>query len=139
MRVRVYPQINTDFRRLMERAIVAGWQMPDRLMIQTMPNRITAVESRGGHVLHIRFRDGAEFDLDLLPYLQEWAGNSLVDPLLSPEEFQKVGLDYGTLVFSTGFDICPDVLRLWSENGRVISKEETDAYFCNPPPNVAAA
>src|SRR5580658_5647474 len=108
-------------------------------MFQTMPNRITAVEPRGGHVLHIRFRDGVEFDLDLLPYLQDWTGHDLVDPLLSPEEFRKVGIDYGTLVFSTGFDICPDVLRLWRESGRVLSKQETEAYFSNPPQQVVAA
>ena len=96
-----------------------------------MPNRITTVEPRGGHVLHLRFRDGAEFDLDLLPYLRLETGSSLTDPLLSPEEFQKVKLDYGTLVFSTGFDICPDVLRVWCERGRPLSKEETDAYFQN--------
>jgi len=104
-----------------------------------MPNGITAVRPRGGHVLRLRFQDGAEFDLDLLAYLQRWTGNPLIDPLLSPEEFQNVGLDYRTLVFSTGFDICPDVLRLWSEQGRVLSKEEADAYFLNPSGQVAAA
>jgi len=94
-----------------------------------MPNRITAVEPRGAHLLHLRFRDGAEFDLDFLPLLRRETGGSLTDPLLSPEEFQKVRLDYGTLVFSTGYDICPDVLRLWCERGRPLSREETDAYF----------
>ena len=94
-----------------------------------MPNRIIAVEPRGGHMLHLRFKDGAEFDLDLLACLKEEAGIDLIDPLLSPEEFQKVKLDYGTLVFSTGFDICPDVLRLWCERGRVLSEADTDACF----------
>jgi hypothetical protein len=94
-----------------------------------MPNRITAVETRGGHVLHLCFRDGAEFDLDLLSLLQSEAGGDLTDPLLLPQEFQKVKLDYGTLVFPTGHDICQDVLRLWCERGGPLSKEETGAYF----------
>jgi len=94
-----------------------------------MPNRIRAVEPRGGHVLLLRFRDGAEFELDLLPQLRREAGGALTDPLLSPEEFQKVRLDYGTIVFPTGYDICPDVLCLWCERGSPLSKEETDAYF----------
>ncbi len=94
-----------------------------------MPNRITAVEPRCGHVLHLRFRDGAEFELDLLPMLEREAGGALIDPLLVPEEFQKVRLDYGTLVFPAGFDICPDVLRLWCERGGPLSREDTDAYF----------
>jgi hypothetical protein len=98
-------------------------------MIQTMPNRIVAIEPRGGHVVRLQFKDGAEFDLDLLPCIKEEAGSDLTDPLLSPEEFQKVVLDYGTLVFATGFDICPDVLRLWCERGGVMSKVETDTYF----------
>jgi len=80
-------------------------------------------------LLRLRFRDGAEFELDLLPLLRREAGSNLTDPLLSPAEFQKVRLDYGTLVFSTGYDICPDVLRLWCERGRPLSQEETDAYF----------
>jgi hypothetical protein len=30
-----------------------------------------------------------------------------------------------------GFDICPDVLRFWCENGRVCQDEETNAHFAS--------
>lgn len=99
------------------------------MILIPMPNRIAAVETLGGHTLRMRFRDGAVFELDLLPLIQRENGSAITDPLSNPTEFQKVHVDYGTLVFSTGYDICPDVLRLWCEQGRVLSREETDRYF----------
>ena len=94
-----------------------------------MPNRIVEVKGSGGHNLHITFRDGATFDLDFLPLIEQESGSKLIDPLLEPAEFHKVQIDYGTLVFSTGYDICPDVLRFWCEKGGVCSQRETDTYF----------
>ena len=79
--------------------------------------------------MHLKFQDGAEFVLDLLPLLESWRGNPIIEPLLADGEFQKAKLDYGTIVFPTGFDICPDVLRLWCEQGRVLSKSQTDEFF----------
>lgn len=35
----------------------------------------------------------------------------------------------GTLTFSNGYDICPDVLRFYCERGGVASQAETDAFF----------
>jgi hypothetical protein len=97
-----------------------------QLTMFPIPNRIVAVQPLGGHLLRIRFRDEAEFDLDLLPHLAAESPSTLIDPLLPESEFSKVAIDYGTLVFPTGYDICPDVLRLWCERSKPLSKEETD-------------
>lgn len=94
-----------------------------------MPNEVTAVQPRDGYTLRLRFEDGTEFDLDFQPLLQREAGSPLIDPLHQVGEFRKVKIDYGTLVFPTGYDICPDVLRYWCELGRVALREETDAFF----------
>lgn len=35
-------------------------------------------------------------------------------------------LDHGVMTWPNTFDICPDVLRLWCEEGRVLPRERTD-------------
>lgn len=82
-----------------------------------------------GHTLSLRFKDGSEFDLDFGPLIARQLGAALIDQLQDVEEFRKVKIDYGTIVFSTGYDVCPDVLRYWCELGRIASREETDAFF----------
>src|SRR5437899_1034575 len=100
----------------------------DSMNIDTMPNQVTAVDWLGGHNLRLRFADGAQFALDFQPLVQRESG-PLFDPLKCPDEFGKVRIDYGTLVFPTGYDICPDILRYWCEAGRVCTQQETDAFF----------
>lgn len=97
-----------------------------------MPNQLAAAHPSGGgdHVVRLVYGDGAEFHLDLAPLLARESG-PLTDPLRAVEEFAKVRCDAGSgaLVFPTGYDICPDVLRYWCEVGRVCSQEETDEFF----------
>lgn len=43
--------------------------------------------------------------------------------------FQSVTIEHDTIAFPNGYDICPDVLRLYCERGCVLSQEETDRAF----------
>ncbi len=35
-------------------------------------------------------------------------------------------MDHGVLTWPNGYDVCPDVLRLWAEAGSILSQAETD-------------
>ena len=70
---------------------------------------IVEVRPLSPYVLHLRFEDGIEADIDL---------SSLIDfrgvfaPLQDPSEFAKVRVDpeLGTIVWPNGADLDPDVL-----------------------------
>ena len=50
----------------------------------------------------------------------------LVEPLKDPLVFAKLEIKYGALLFPTGLDYGPDILRVWCENGSVEGQEVTD-------------
>jgi len=60
------------------------------------------------YIIHIRFADGAEGDLDLEPEL--WG--EVFEPLKDPEVFRAFRLDVelNTLVWPTGADFAPEFL-----------------------------
>lgn len=72
--------------------------------------RITAVEVRGPYLLHLRFTDGSEGEVDLGPMLRGHGG--LFIPFQDPAFFAQVQVDHeaGTIVWPNGVDLDPDVL-----------------------------
>jgi len=70
--------------------------------------RVIAVEPKEGLVVHLRFSDGTERDVDVAPYLV----GPVFEPLHDPVRFAEVAVDpeLGTIVWPNGADICPDVL-----------------------------
>ena len=86
---------------------------------------VTSVETIKAMRLRIRFSDGyvAELDLAPLPNL-----NPVFDPLRDPKLFATVRVACDTISWGD-LDVCPDVLRLWCESGRVLSPEETNRHF----------
>jgi hypothetical protein len=71
--------------------------------------RIDAVKLVGAHTLLLRFNDGMERSVDLLPVLS----GSVFLPLRDPEFFSRVALDpvAGTVVWPNGADFAPEYLR----------------------------
>jgi len=99
-----------------------------RKMHQTLTSEATQLvdaRSMGGQVVRLKFKDGRVFDLDLSPDLESLAG-PLVEPLKDPLVFAKLEIKYGALLFPTGLDYGPDILRVWCENGSVEGQEVTD-------------
>ena len=82
----------------------------------------------GGHLLAVAYEDGVAATLDFSEYLASHSG-PIVEPLRDQEIFATARLDHGAVTWSTGFDICPDVLRFWCQQGRVCPDRETDAHF----------
>lgn len=70
---------------------------------------IVAVRPLSPYVLHLRFEDGVEADIDLCSLI-EFRG--IFAPLQDPSEFAKVRVDpeLGTIVWPNGADLDPDVL-----------------------------
>ena len=91
-------------------------------------NQLKEVQSIGRHRLRLVFDDDftAELDFSALVSGADW---DLLRPLRDPDEFAGVRILNGALTFSTGYDVCPDVLRYWCEQGRICSVEEVDAAF----------
>ena len=93
-----------------------------------MKCRVTHICSRGNHRLEVVYADGLSAVLDFRDFLSEHEG-PVVDPLRDEHIFAAVRLEEGIATWPTGFDICPDVLRFWCEQGRVCSTQETNTRF----------
>ena len=66
--------------------------------------RLESVRALNKQVVHLVFKDGKEFDLDLSPDLNSFQG-PFVEPLKDQSVFSRVRVDYGSLVFPTGLDM----------------------------------
>lgn len=87
--------------------------------------RLESANAINKQVVHLVFKDGKEFDLDLSPDLNSIQG-PFVEPLKDQRVFSRVRVDYGSLVFPTGLDYGADVLRLWCEHGGVADPYKTE-------------
>ncbi len=88
--------------------------------------RIEAARLVGPHELLLRFNDGAERRIDLLPVLT----GSVFLPLRDPEFFSRVSLDpvAGTVVWPNGADFAPDYLRRQPDLGKQQGRRRESSY-----------
>jgi hypothetical protein len=93
-----------------------------------MRSSVAHIRDAGSWRLEVVYADGLNAVLDFTNFLAEHDG-PVVEPLRDGVTFSAVRLEDGVVTWPTGFDICPDVLRFWSEQGRVCSDRETDAHF----------
>jgi hypothetical protein len=83
--------------------------------------------------LELEYVDGLLATLDFSDYFVERRG-PVIEPLKSPSGFATARIDHDALTWATGYDICPDVLRVWCERGRICSPEETETSFASGRP-----
>jgi len=93
-----------------------------------MKSAIERIRSLGCYRLEIVYADGLVAILDFTAFVAEHDG-PVVSALRDEATFSSVRLEHGVVTWATGFDICPDVLRFWCEQGRVCTARETDAHF----------
>ena len=75
-----------------------------------MGNKIyNILEVKPTHEFHVlvKFEDGLEKDIDLKAFI----GKGVSASLSNPEYFRKVKVDFGTLVWENGYELCPVTLR----------------------------
>jgi len=90
-------------------------------------NKVKSVRALGDYRVEMVFTDGYTAQLDLAPVV---GGGPVFEALREPKFFAEVGVtDWGVISWPNGADIDSDVLRFWCEQGRVCSREETNAYF----------
>jgi len=80
---------------------------------------------KGSLVVSLLYDDKLAADLDLAPALE----GPVFEPMKDPGYFARLEIVSETIRWPNGADIDPDVLRFWTELGRVVSQEETDAHF----------
>lgn len=78
--------------------------------------------------MRVVFRDDYVGEVDLGPLFEKPRG-PLTEPFRDSGFFQRAFLDEGALAWPNGYDLCPDVLRYYCEQGGVTSTEEIDSYF----------
>ena len=88
--------------------------------------RVEAVEPRQGFVVHVRFTDDTERDIDLGPYLH---GPVFEQARTDPAFFRQVAVDpeSRTLSWPNGADIDPDVLYMGVVPLREVPAGRSDA------------
>ncbi len=75
-------------------------------MANKIYNILTVQPTHEYHVL-VKFEDGLEKDIDLKTFI----GKGVSASLANPEYFKKVKVDFGTLVWDNGYELCPVTLR----------------------------
>jgi hypothetical protein len=68
---------------------------------------ITAVKTTNDYILEIVFSDGLQKKIDFRPFIKDGVSKQLLDL----EMFKTAKIDYGTVVWRNGYDVCPVFLR----------------------------
>ncbi len=103
-----------------------------------MRSHLKALRHNGDFRIVFSYADGLVAELDFGQYVEMEQG-PVVEALQDEQFFDQAFVDHGALTWPSGYDVCPDVLRFWCEQGRVCSHEETDAYFLHALPRAEPA
>lgn len=68
---------------------------------------VIKVRATDNYCLDIEFSDGLKKTVNFLPFIKEGVSKQL----LNKEIFESAKIDYGTVVWENGYDICPLFLR----------------------------
>lgn len=68
--------------------------------------------------LCLHFNDDFIAEVDFKPFVSDKKAGPMRKPLMDPEFFSQVYLDYGALTWPNGYDLCPFTIRHWAEQGR---------------------
>jgi len=93
-----------------------------------MDTRLHKAEPIGGTKVSLLYADGFSRTLDLAPALY----GPIFEPVKEPSFFARLQVESETIRWPNGADIDPCVLRLWAEKDKVLTQDETDAFFSLP-------
>ena len=91
-------------------------------------NHIAKIEAVHKHEFWLRFRDNQLLYLNLadIAEIAQRATGGYLEPFKDPAYFEQVSIDYyGALVWSTGYDMCPDYLYM---RGQTVSESEIPQF-----------
>jgi hypothetical protein len=90
-----------------------------------MRPKLTSFRHTGDFRLSFEYEDGLAAELDFRDHLAARSG-PMAESLQDKDFFAKALLDQNVLTWPNGYDVCPDVLRVWAEAGSILSQAETD-------------
>ena len=90
-----------------------------------MRPKLNSLRHNGDFRIALTYEDGLVAELDFGDHLAVRSG-PLIDPLQDEHFFAKAYIDHGVVTWPNGYDVCPDVLRVWAEAGSILSQDETD-------------
>ncbi len=93
-----------------------------------MRPRLKSIRNNGDFRISIAYEDGLVAELDFRTHVEALHG-PIAEPLAEESFFSQAFIDHGILTWPNGFDVCPDVLRFWCEQGRICNEEDTNAHF----------
>lgn len=92
--------------------------------------RIRAVEPLEGFRLRLHLTNGAVIERDVRPLM---SGRIFEELIQDPQRFREVRAEGGTVVWSNGADLCPDVL-IWG-GPPPLAAEQVPASLPTPAPH----
>ena len=93
-----------------------------------MRARLKSLRCNGDHRIAFVYEDHLVAELDFGRWVDDLHG-PMGEPLQEEQFFSQAFIDHGVLTWPNGFDVCPDVLRFWCEEGRICTADETEAHF----------
>lgn len=78
---------------------------------------LSSLRHTGSHRLCLRFRDDLVVELDFAEYGRD--GGPLKRAMQDPEMFGQAFIAYGILSWPNGYDVAPETLRRYAEQGYV--------------------
>ena len=90
-----------------------------------MRPKLTTLRHNGDFRLAFTYEDGLVVELDFGDHLAGRSG-PVIEPLQDERFFARAFIEHGVLTWPNGYDVCPDVLRVWAEAGSILSAGETD-------------
>jgi hypothetical protein len=90
-----------------------------------MRPKLKSLRHTGDFLIAFTYDDGLVAELDFRDHLAGRSG-PMVEPLQDEQFFAQAFIDHGVLTWPNGYDVCPDVLRVWGEAGSILSPAETD-------------
>ena len=90
-----------------------------------MRPKLKTLRHNGDFRIAFTYEDGLVVELDFGAHLAARSG-PVIEPLQDARFFAQAFIDHGVLTWPNGYDVCPDVLRVWAEAGSILSPRETD-------------
>ena len=90
-----------------------------------MRPKLKSMRHNGDFRIASTYEDGLVVELDFGDHLAGRSG-PVIEPLQDERFFAQASIDHGVMTWPNGYDVCPDVLRVWAEAGSILSRGETD-------------